>query len=464
VKRTLSALLLLAVAPLYAAAPAAAPDSTTQEQTLGNGMKVIVREDHRAPVAVTQVWYKVGSSYEPGGLTGVSHVLEHMMFKGTARLGPNEFSRIIADNGGEENAFTGSDYTAYFQTMAADRIEVSFRLEADRMRNLRLDPAEFAKEIEVVKEERRLRTDDQPQAALYEQFNATAYLAHPYRNPIIGWEDDLATMTVDDLKDWYRRWYQPSNATLVVVGDVDPARVFSLARRYFGGLPGGRVTPPKRQMEPPQRGERRLELKAPAEVPVVLMGYQAPAASADAAYWEPYAMEVLAGVLDGGESARLASQLRRGREIAAGVGAGYRAFQRAPGMFLLQGTPAPGHTVEELEQALRGQISALAQTPVAADELDRVKAQVVAAEVYQRDSVFYQAMRIGLLETIGIGWPVGEDYVRRIRAVTPEQVQQVALRYLGEDKVTVGVLRPQPGVLPKRRPAGVPGGRHDIGS
>ena len=203
-KRILCALLLLAGAPLHAATPVSKP-SPTQEQTLGNGLKVIVREDHRAPVVVTQVWYKVGSSYEPGGITGVSHVLEHMMFKGTARLGPNEFSRIIADNGGEENAFTGSDYTAYFQTLAADRLEVSFRLEADRMRNLRLDAAEFAKEIEVVKEERRLRTDDQPQSALYEQFNATAYLAHPYRNPVIGWEDDLAQMTVADLKDWYQR-------------------------------------------------------------------------------------------------------------------------------------------------------------------------------------------------------------------------------------------------------------------
>ena len=459
-KRTLSALLLLAGAPLHAAVP---PTPGTQEHVLGNGMKVIVREDHRAPVAVTQVWYKVGSSYEPGGLTGVSHALEHMMFKGTARLAPNEFSRIIADNGGEENAFTGSDYTAYFQTLAADRIEVSFRLEADRMHNLRLDPAEFAKEIEVVKEERRLRTEDQPQSALYEQFNAIAYLAHPYRNPVIGWDDDLATLTVDDVRDWYRRWYQPSNATLVVVGDVDPARVFSLAQHYFGGLPGGQVTPPKRQMEPPQRGERRLELKAPAEVPYLVMGYHVPAVTADAADWEPYALEVLGGVLDGGESARLASQLRRGQEIAASTGAGYNGFQRAPGMFLLEGTPAQGHTIEELEQALRAQVHALALQPVAADELERVKAQVVATEVFQRDSVFYQAMRIGLLETVGIGWRVGDDYVRRIRAITPEQVQQVALRYLGDDKLTVGVLRPQPGVLPKRRPATVPGGRHDIG-
>ncbi len=465
-KRILSALLLLAGAPLHAANPETTPPTTapaTQEQTLGNGLKVIVREDHRAPVAVTQVWYKVGSSYEPGGLTGTSHVLEHMMFKGTARLKPNEFSRIIADNGGEENAFTGSDYTAYFQTLAADRLEVCFRLEADRMHNLRLDPAEFAKELEVVKEERRLRTEDQPQSALYELFNATAYLAHPYRNPVIGWDDDLAHLTVADVKDWYQRWYQPSNATLVVVGDVDPARVFSLARRYFGGLPGGTVTPPKRQMEPPQRGERRVELKAPAEVPYLIMGYRAPSATADAADWEPYALEVLAGVLDGGESARLASELRRGQEIAASAGAGYRAFQRAPGLFLLEGTPAQGRTVEQLEQALRAQIRAVAEKPVQADELERVKAQVVAAEVYQRDSVFYQAMRIGMLETIGLNWRVGDDYVRRIRAVTPEQVQQVALRYLGEDKLTVGVLRPQPGALPTRRPA-ASGGRHDIGN
>ncbi len=454
--------LLLALVSLRPAL--AAPDpAATHEQTLGNGLKVIVREDHRAPVVVTQVWYKVGSSYEPGGLTGASHVLEHMMFKGTERLAPNEFSRIIAENGGEENAFTGADYTAYFQTLAADRLEVSFRLEADRMRNLRLDGAEFAKEVEVVKEERRLRTDDNPQALLYEQFNAVAYLAHPYRNPVIGWEDDLDTLTVDDLKAWYARWYQPANATVVVVGDVEPQKVFALARRYFGGLSSDPVAPPKRQMEPPQRGQRRLELKAPAEVPYLLMGYHVPSATADAEVWEPYALEVLAGVLDGGNSARLARELQRGQEVAASVGAGYRTFQRAPGLFLLEGTPARGHTVEELEKALLEQIGILAREPVSAEELERVKAQVVAAEVFQRDSVFYQAMRIGLLETIGVGWRVGEEYVRRVRAVTAEQVQQVALRYLGEDKLTVGVLRPQPGALPPRRPAVIPGGRHDIG-
>ena len=459
--RILGALLLAAVSLRPAVAT---PDpADTHEQTLGNGLKVIVREDHRAPVVVTQVWYKVGSSYEPGGLTGASHVLEHMMFKGTERLAPNEFSRIIAENGGEENAFTGTDYTAYFQTLAADRLEVSFRLEADRMRNLRLDGAEFAKEIEVVKEERRLRTDDNPKALLYEQFNAVAYLAHPYRNPVIGWEDDLDTLTVDDLKTWYARWYQPANATVVVVGDVEPQKVFALARRHFGGLSGDPVPPPKRQMEPPQRGQRRLELKAPAEVPYLLMGYHVPSAPADAEAWEPYALEVLAGVLDGGNSARLARELQRGQEVAASVGAGYRAFQRAPGLFLLEGTPARGHTVEELEKALLEQIGTLAREPVSAEELERVKAQVVAADVFQRDSVFYQAMRIGLLETIGVGWRVGEDYVRRIRAVTAEQVQQVVLRYLGEDKLTVGVLRPQPGALPPRRPAVIPGGRHDIG-
>ncbi|MEW8429094.1 MAG: insulinase family protein, partial [gamma proteobacterium symbiont of Ctena orbiculata] len=203
-------------------------EANVVEHRLDNGMKVIVKQDRRAPIAVSQVWYKVGSSYESGGITGISHVLEHMMFKGTKNHPPGEFSRIIAANGGDENAFTGRDYTAYFQTMASDRLEVSFELEADRMRNLLLLDAEFAKEVEVVKEERRMRTEDKPQSLTYERFVAGAYESSPYRTPVIGWMADLDALEVDDLKVWYRKWYAPNNATLVVVGDVEPERVIQL--------------------------------------------------------------------------------------------------------------------------------------------------------------------------------------------------------------------------------------------
>ncbi|HDJ86948.1 MAG TPA: insulinase family protein, partial [Chromatiales bacterium] len=225
--------LLLLFAPAVAAGP-------VHEYRLDNGLRVLVKEDHRAPVVVSQVWYKVGSGDEHGGITGISHALEHMMFQGTAKHPAGEFSRIVAANGGRENAFTGRDYTAYFQLLAKDRLPVSFELESDRMRNLSLKEADFRKEIQVVMEERRLRTDDNPQALTYERFNAAAFVSSPYHHPVIGWMDDLRNLKIGDLRAWYRRWYAPNNATLVVVGDVDPQAVLRLAERYFGPLPAGR--------------------------------------------------------------------------------------------------------------------------------------------------------------------------------------------------------------------------------
>lgn len=452
--RSIVLLAVFLAAPVYA---------TTTEHVLDNGLKVVVREDHRAPVVVSQVWYRVGASYEPGGITGVSHVLEHMMFKGTENLAPNEFSRLISGAGGEENAFTGTDYTAYFETLSADQLDLALRLEAERMHALKLDAAELAKELEVVKEERRLRTDDDPNSRLYEQFGATAFLAHPYRNPIIGWMADLDALTLEDVRDWYARWYHPANATLVVAGDVEPQAVFDLAQRHFGALPGGTVAPPKPRAEPPQQGTRRLELHVPARVPYLLMGWHVPALTAqtDPASAEPYALEVLAGILAGGESARLPSRLRRGASIAAQVDAGYQLYARADGLFLLDGVPAKGRQVADLEAALRAEIRTLHDEPVSAGELDRVKAQVVASEVFQRDSMFYQAMRIGLLETVGLRWQIADEYVTRIEAVTAADVQAVARKYLVDDNLTVGVLRPREGAPPPPPPA--PGAPHRHG-
>ena len=225
------------------------------EYQLDNGMQVIVKEDHRAPVAVSQVWYRVGASYEPDGITGISHALEHMMFKGTPQVGAGEFSRIISALGGTENAFTGSDYTAYFETLAVEHLERALELEADRMRNLLLDADEFAKEIAVVKEERRLRTEDKPSGRVYEQFNAVAWRSSPYRNPIIGWMNDLEHMTIDDLTAWYRRWYAPNNATLVVVGDVEPETVRAIAQRHFGTLAPSEPISVSSPASPPGRSE-----------------------------------------------------------------------------------------------------------------------------------------------------------------------------------------------------------------
>lgn len=420
------------------------------EFILGNGLKLLVKEDSRAPVVVSQVWYKVGSSYEHDGITGISHVLEHMMFKGTRKYGEGEFSRIIAENGGNENAFTGSDYTAYFQTLEKSRLHISFELEADRMRNLTLTADAFSREIEVVKEERRLRTEDNPNAYMREVAMATAFQTSPYRQPIVGWMADLESLQIDQVRIWYGSWYAPDNATVVVVGDVSAGEVYKLAVRHFGTLKPGSAPPPARRPEIPQSGVKRVVVNRPAEVPGLMMAYKVPALKPSLAEndgsdsWEPYALEVLSGILSGGDSARFASRLVRGTEVAAGVSSGYDLTGRLDGLFTIVGTPVQGRTVVELEMAIKGQIEDLQKNPVEDEELERVKAQVVASEVYERDSAFFQGMIIGIYETAGLGWQLADEYVHAIENISPAQVQQVARKYLIEDRATVATLNPLP--------------------
>jgi len=432
-------------------AGAYAQNGDTREFKLDNGLRLVVKEDHRAPVVVSQVWYKVGSSYEHDGTTGLSHALEHMMFKGTAKHPAGEFSRIIAENGGRENAFTSQDYTAYFQTLEKSRLPISFELESDRMRNLSLPADEFAKEIKVVMEERRMRTEDDPESLTYERFQAAAFVNSPYRIPTIGWMDDLENMNIKDLREWYQRWYAPNNATLVVVGDVEPEAVYTLAKQYFGKLKPSQLVPQKPRLEVAQLGEKRIEVAAPAEVPYLIMGYKTPVLLTDKETWEPYALDVLSNLLDGGDSARLAAHLVRGQSIAAEASASYSLDDRMTTLFLLQGAPAPGHTVAELEKGLRAEVAALRDKPVEADELARVKAQIKASRVFQQDSIFYQAMQIGVLESVGIGWRELDRYPERINAVTADQVQQVARKYLLPDQLTVAELKPLP-IDPNRPP------------
>ncbi|MDT8406801.1 MAG: pitrilysin family protein [Methylococcales bacterium] len=414
-----------------------------KQKTLANGLKVLVKQDQRAPIVVSQVWYKVGSSYEPNGLTGLSHMLEHMMFKGTETLAPGEFSRIIAEHGGQENAFTGRDYTAYFQTLEKSHLETSFKLEADRMRHLKLTKEELVKELEVVHEERRMRTEDNPNARLQEYFMATAFTNSPYKHPIIGWPADIQAYQVEDLKTWYQRWYAPNNATLVVAGDVDPAQVFQLAEQYFGPLKAEPVAPMKPQTEQPQLGRRFLELNIPAKLPYLLMGFKVPTLMTAEQDWEPYALEMLTAILDGGRSSRLTSRLVRGQQLAVSVGAGFNMHARLADLFMLEGVPAQAQTLKTLEEALWAEIRQLQTEPVSAAELARVKAQVVASDVYEQDSLFYQAMKLGMLETIGLDYSRADQYVQRIEQVTAEQVQAVASKYLTDTTVTVAYLQPQ---------------------
>ncbi len=452
------AVALFTLCPLMLA-EAAKTRQDVHEFKLDNGLEIIIKQDHRAPVVVSQIWYKVGSSYEYSGITGISHMLEHMMFKGTHTLGPGEFSRILAAEGGSENAFTARDYTAYFQHLASDRLEVAFRLEADRMTGLKLDQNEFLKERDVVAEERRLRTDDKPTALTYEQFMATTYQTSPYHHPVIGWMADINNYRLEDLDRWYRRWYRPNNAVLVVAGDVDPAKVREMAQRHFGPLPPGEIRPPKPRPEIKQVGIRSLKVKAPAKLPYLVMGYKAPSLSTAGEDWEPYALAVLAAVLDGDDSARFSRHLVRGGEIAAQAGADYNLYSGLSTLFLVDGVPAKGRGIAELETALREQIERVRKEPASEKELNRIKTQVVAEDIFQRDSLFYQAMRIGMLETIGMDWRVDEDYVARIQAVTAEQVRQVARKYLVDDGLTVAVLEPRP-LAEDRSASGNKGVRH----
>ena len=415
------------------------------EYKLDNGLKVLVKQDKRAPIAVVQLWYKVGSSYEQNGLTGVSHVVEHMMFKGTQKHPTGEFNRIIAENGAEDNAFTAQDYTAYYQIIAADRLEVAFELESDRVRNLTLPPAEFKKELEVVKEERRWRTEDKPTALTYEQFAAAAFVNSPYHNPTIGWMTDLDAMKVEDLRAWYERWYAPNNATLVVVGDVDPEKVYALAKQYYGPLkPTPDIPPPKPQQEIEQKGLRTIHVKAPAELPYVLMGYKVPAMVNAPEKWEPYALEMLASILDGGNSSRFAKELVRGKEIASSVSASYDGYGRLPDLFLLSGMPAKDVKLEVVKAALLEQVEKIKTTPITPQELARARAQVISGDIYQRDSQQEQATILGSLESVGLGYKLADEYVDNILAVTPEQIQTVAKKYLIEDHLTVAELDPLP--------------------
>ena len=423
--------------------------AATREFALDNGLKLVVQEDHRAPVAVVQVWYRVGSAYEYDGLTGVSHALEHMMFKTTKNLGVGEFSRIVSANGGRENAFTSTDYTAYYQQWSASNVELSFELEAERMQNLHIDDAEFAKEINVVLEERRLRTDDNPLALAREAAFATAFQTSPYRYPVIGWEADIKNMTGDDMRDWYDRWYGPNNATVVVVGDVDPDEVFALAKKHFGPLARRDIAPPKPRPEIPQRGIKRIEFSSDkARIPFLVMGFKAPvltqAIAEDAIEeWEIYALDVLSETLDGDASARLSRNLVRGKQIAAHVGAGFSSASMLTTLFYFSGVPSEGTSLAQLEQAIQSEIEALQKAPPSAEELERIKTQVVADAVFELDSMEHQAIVIGSLESVGLDWRLKESYVEKIKAVTPEQVQAVAKKYLKPERLTVAYLHPE---------------------
>lgn len=422
-----------------AVAGAASLTASTKEFTLNNGMKVLIVEDHKAPLATFQIWYRVGSRNEPIGKTGMSHLLEHMMFKGTPKYGSKQFSNIIQRNGGTDNAFTTKEYTTYFQSLAADRIGLSVELEADRMRNLTLDPKEVASEREVVMEERRMRYEDDPQNLLYEEVIATAFVAHPYRWPVIGWMSDIASIQQPHLAEYYRKYYSPGNAFIVIAGDVYPDKILPLIEKEFGAIPPVanhlHDVPTK---EPQQQGEKRIYLKKEtAELPYILIAYHVPPFPHE----DNYALDVLSAILSGGKSARLYRSMVYEKRIAISAFADYSSFYKDPFLFVLGANAAPGQEIETVEKALYEEMAGLITAPPTAAEVQKAKNQIEASFVFAQDSNYTKAMNTGMFEMLG-GWRLMDTYLEGVRKVTPADVQAVARKYFADANKTVGVLLP----------------------
>ena len=414
------------------------------EGTLSNGLKVFIKEDHRAPVAIVQVWYKVGSSYELTGSTGISHFLEHMMFRGTKKYEHGVIHAIIVENGGFHNAFTSKDFTCYYAMLPSDKLNIMFDLEADRMRGLLLNDKGFNEEMQVVMEERKMMLEDLPENQVFERFMAAAYASNPYRTPIIGWMHDIQNLTVTDLKKWYQNWYAPNNAILVVVGDVEPKKVLRMVKQYFGKLQSSKLAEVKPQKEISSLGKRNLVINVPAKVPVIFLGYNVPSLQTVEQKWKAYTLDVIRAILSIDSSSRLPKELVRQQQVATSVGAYYDLYSRLDNLFFFRANPAIKHTIQDLETALLNEVKRLQTVLVNEKELQGVKNQIISREMYKRDSIVDQAMEIGSLAAVGLPWQTVDSYIENIKAITPQQIRAVAKEYLTIDRLTVAELQPQP--------------------
>jgi zinc protease len=414
-----------------------AEEEYVHKENLSNGLKVIVLNDPSAPIAVFQIWYNAGSINEQVGRTGLSHLLEHMMFKGTQKYGPKTFSRIIKRAGGIDNAGTSRDYVFYYQKLSPERLNLSIELEADRMHNLVMDPKETLSERDVVMEERRLRYEDDPQRLVFEEVVSTAFKNHPYRWPIIGWMQDLKNITRNDLWEYYRTHYVPNNAMIIIAGNIDRDSLLTLIKKHFGSIPKGPEVKDITIEEPEQRGERRVFVKKEAELPYIFSTYKVP----NFPHKDSYALEVLSSILSSGKSSRIYKNLIDERQIALSAGAGYTSIQRFPFLFYLYGTALPGKTTDDVEMALYEEVDKIKKNPPAEREVQKAKNQVEADFIMGQDSISFRADMLARFEMIG-DWRLEDTYLQGIRDVSPGDVQRVAEKYLVEDKRTVGILIP----------------------
>jgi zinc protease len=435
----IAAVFLLASAAVQ---PAGAQIFNPTTFTLDNGLQVVVIENHRAPVVTHMVWYKVGAAEEPPGKSGIAHFLEHLMFKGTDKRAPGEFSDIIARNGGRENAFTSQDYTGYFQSIAADRLALMMELEADRMTGLVLTDDIIQPERQVVIEERRSRTDSSPRALLNEQVSAATYSNHPYRLPIIGWEHEIRSLTREEIIDFYRTWYAPNNAILVVSGDVTPAQVRELAETHYGPVPAQELPPRVRPTEPPQHAPREVVLRdARVDQPSWSRRWLAPSyVAGDKEH--AYALEVLARVIGGGSSSRLYASLVIDQALAVSAGAWYSPDQLDQTTFGMWFSPRPGVDMEKLAGALQEQVARFLKEGATAEEVERAKRRLIDSAVFARDSLGGPARIFGVALTTGQSVDDVEQWPSRISKVTVEQVNAAARAVLRSETSTTGILLP----------------------
>jgi zinc protease len=439
-RRLVAAVFGLAVWVLPAAASAGVFNPASF--TLSNGLQVVVIPNHRAPIAIQMVWYRVGAADEPAGKSGIAHFLEHLMFKGTKDIPPGEFSKIVARNGGQDNAFTSQDYTAYFQRVAKDRLELVMRLEADRMTNLVLSDAEVLPERDVVLEERRSRTDNNPGAQLYEHSRAALYMNHPYRVPVIGWKSEIKKLATEDAIAFYRRHYAPNNAILIIAGDVTADEIRPLAEKYYGPIPRRTLAPRERVVEPDHRAARRVVLKSPrVRQPSWSRTYIAPS-YATAAGSEAYALQVLAEILGGSTTSRFYRSLVVEQAVAASASSWYSADGLDSGEFGVSGSPRPGTGIDAVETAIAAQIARLLSDGVTADEVARAKRSLKAGAIYVRDSLRAGPNIFGRALTSGRTIEDVEAWPDRIGAVTAEQVNAAAKAVFREDRSVTSVLLP----------------------
>ena len=435
--------LLTAVLLSNVLATAARAGEITDYQ-LDNGLQIVVIEDHRAPVVVHMLWYRAGAADEPAGKSGIAHFFEHLMFKATDDMEAGEFSDVVAANGGSDNAFTSQDYTAYYQRIAADRLGLMMQMEAERMRDLLLTEEDIETEREVILEERAQRTDNNPNALASEQMTAALYMNHPYRIPVIGWRHEVENLSREDALAFYRRFYAPDNAVLVVAGDVEPEEVLALARQYYGPLaPTGDLPVRKRPSEPPQLAERRLQFSDPrVSQPYLRRMYLAPERN-PGDQKEAAALTYLAEILGGnGATSVLGNALQFDQQIAVYANAGYSATSYDPDTFGLVVVPVPGVSLQEAEDAMDAVIAQFMQDGVDPEQFERIKMQIRASEIYALDDVNGIAQRYGAALTSGLTIADVEAWPDILQAVTPEDIMAAARDVFDRDRSVTGWIMP----------------------